>query len=142
MTPWYDGAVGTTPFSARFDTGLVGRLRVLAERQGSSVSELAERFVEEGVRAMELPGIVFRGGPAGRRAGVTGGPDVWEIVRDVTSARAAGVRDPVAHVVATTDLGEEQVRAALAYYAAYAAEIDARIEQEAELVERLLATAS
>ena len=134
--------MATTPFSARFDPGLVGRLRTLAARQGLSASELAERFVEEGVRSTELPGIVFRGGPAGRRAGVVGGPDVWEIVRDVQAARAAGSRDPVAHVLATTDLGEEQVRTALAYNAAYPEEADLRIAEEAELVERLLAGVS
>lgn len=131
----------TTPFSARFDTDLVARLRALARRQGTSASELAQRFVEEGVRAAELPGIVFRGGPAGRRAGLMGGPDVWEVVRDVTAARAEGVLDPVAHVLASTDLGDEQVRVALAYHAAYPAEIDARIDEEAELVERLLSAA-
>lgn len=131
--------MATTPFSARFDAGLVGRLRTLAARHGMSASELAERFVEEGVRSTELPGIVFRGGPAGRRAGVVGGPDVWEIVRDVQAARAAGSRDPVAHVLSTTDLGEEQVRTALAYHAAYPEEADLRIAEEAELVERLLA---
>lgn len=107
-----------------------------------SASELAERFVEEGVRSAELPGIVFRGGPAGRRAGVVGGPDVWEIVRDFLSARAAGARDPVAHIVASTDLGEEQVRVALAYHAAYRDEVDRRIAEEAELVTRLLAGAA
>lgn len=131
--------MATSPFSARFDLDLVDRLRTLAARQGLSASELAERFVEEGVRSAELPGIVFRVGPAGRRAGVVGGPDVWEIVRDVRSARAAGARDPIAHVLATTDLGEEQVRTALAYHAAYPDEIDARIAEEAELVARLLA---
>jgi hypothetical protein len=129
--------VATTPFSARFDSDLLERLRRLARRQGLSASELAERFVEEGVRGSELPGVVFRSGPAGRRAGVLGGPDVWEIVRDVERARAAGVVDPLGHVVATTDLGEEQVRLALAYHAAYPDEIDARIADEEELIARL-----
>lgn len=36
----------------------------------------------------EHPGIVFRPGPMGRRAGLIGGPDVWEAVRAVKSARA------------------------------------------------------
>lgn len=35
----------------------------------------------------EHPGIVFRPGPTGRRAGLAGGPDVWEVVRAVRSAR-------------------------------------------------------
>lgn len=98
--------------------------------------------MEEGVRSTEPPGIVFRGGPAGRRAGVVGGPDVWEMVRDVQGARAAGSRNPVAHVLAATDLGEEQVRTALAYHAAYPKEADLRIAEETELGERLLAGVS
>lgn len=134
--------MATTPFSARFDRELLERLRRLARRQGLSASELAERFVEEGVRTSELPGLVFRSGPAGRRAGVLGGPDVWEIVRDVERARAADVGDPLAHVIASTDLGEEQVRLALAYHHAYPEEIDARIADEAELAARLAGEAA
>jgi len=37
----------------------------------------------------EHPGVVFREGPSGRRAVLIGGPDVWEVVRVVKSARAA-----------------------------------------------------
>lgn len=129
----------STPFSARLERDLVDRLRKLSARERVSVSQLVERYLEEAVRAEELPGIVFRPGPAGRRAGVLGGPDVWEIVRDVHAAAAAGERDTVARVLATTDLGEEQVRLALAYHAAYPAEVDARIAAEADLAERLLA---
>lgn len=132
----------STPFSARLDSALVARLRRLSAREGVSVSQLVERFLEEAVREDELPGIVFRSGPAGRRAGVTGGPDVWEIVRDVRGAEEAGAADAVAHVVASTDVGEDQVRLALAYHAAYSDEVDARIADEAELAARLLAATS
>ena len=46
------------------------------------------------------PGIVFRDGPAGRRAAVVGGPDVWEIIGAVHSAPERGDRrvEPVALV--------------------------------------------
>lgn len=135
----YDQKMASAPFSARLDQSLLERLRRLSARERVPVSQLVERYLEEAVRAEELPGIVFRSGPAGRRAGVVGGPDVWEIVRDVEAARAAGVVDAIAHVVETTDLGEEQVLLALAYDAAHSAEVDARITEERELVERLLA---
>jgi len=38
---------------------------------------------------MEHPGVLFRTGPTGRRAGLAAGPDVWEVVRAVRSARGA-----------------------------------------------------
>ena len=65
--------------------------------------------------------------------------------RSCGTCRPPGLPAPVircAHVLATTDLGEEQVRTALAYHAAYPEEVDARIAEEAELVERLLAGVS
>ena len=102
------------------------------------MSQLVERLLEEAMRTEELPGIVFRSGPAGRRAGVLGGPDVWEIVRDLEAAEAAGHEDPVAHVLAVTDLAEEQVRLAAAYHRAHPDEIDAWIAENAELTARLL----
>lgn len=138
---WYGTSVASTPFSARLDSALLSRLRRLSARERIPVSQLVERFLEEAMRSEELPGIVFRSGPAGRRAGVLGGPDVWEIVRDVQAAEEADIADPVSHVVATTDLGEEQVRLALAYHAAFPDEVDARISAEADLVGRLTATA-
>ncbi len=130
--------MASTPFSARLDSTLLTRLKRLSGREHIPVSQLVERFLEEAVRAEELPGIVFRPGPAGRRAGVVGGPDVWEIVRDVQAAKEAGEPDPVNHVLATTDLGEEQVRLALAYHAAFPDEVDARIVEDAELAARLV----
>ncbi len=129
----------TKSFSARLDVELLGRLRRLSVRERVPLSQLVERFLEEAVRSEELPGIVFRSGPAGRRAGVIGGPDVWEIVRDVQSARTAGRPDPVRYVARSTELSEAQVGLAVSYYSAYAGEIDARIAAETELAARLLA---
>jgi hypothetical protein len=136
---YYDPIVPTQSFSARLDAGLLERLRRLSAREHVGLSQLVERFLEEAVRAEELPGIVFRTGPAGRRAGVLGGPDVWEIARDVRAAEEAGHVDAVRHLVSSTDLSEAQVRIATAYHAAYPEEIDARIAAEADLSARLLA---
>lgn len=128
----------TTPFSARLDARLVERLKSLSVRDGISASQLAERYIDEGIRSEEFPGIVFRSGPAGRRAGLVGGPDVWEVVRDLRAA----VGDPVGLVLAASDLSDVQVRLAAAYAAAYPDEVDARIAAEDELTERLLAGVS
>ena len=130
--------MSSTPFSARLDSSLLARLKRLSGRERIPVSQLVERYLEEAVRVEELPGIVFRSGPAGRRAGVVGGPDVWEIVRDVQAAKETGGKDPVGHVLETTDLGEEQVRLALAYHVAFPDEVDSRIAEEADLTARLV----
>ena len=132
----------TAAFSARLDASLVERLKALSAREGVSASQLAERYIQEGVHSEEFPGVVFRSGPAGRRAGLVGGPDVWEIVRDLRASREVSANaDPILVVAEASDLSEGQVRLAAAYHATYPDEIDARIAAEEELVTRLLAGA-
>jgi hypothetical protein len=79
----------------------------------------------------EHPGITFREGPTGRRAGLVGGPDVWEVVRAVRSARAA---EPdldenalLSLVAGNTGVPMRLLRGALRYWAAYPDEVDAEI---------------
>ncbi len=77
------------------------------------------------------PGVVFRDGPAGRRAGLAGGPDVWEVINAV---RASGLKGDAA-LQAAGDWGRlsaGQVRAAVGYYAEYPEEIDAWIARHLE----------
>jgi hypothetical protein len=135
-------ATERTPFSARLAASLVERLKAVGTREGISASQVAERYIDEGLRSEEFPGITFRPGPAGRRAGLVGGPDVWEIVRDLRGARDAEADDAVVLVAETTDLSEAQVRLASAYYTAYPDEIDERIAAEEALTEKLLAGAT
>lgn len=75
------------------------------------------------------PGVLFREGPAGRRAVLSGGPDVWEVVRAITLTRAAepdlGADEIVATVSENTGLPEKLVQVAIAYYANYPDDIDA-----------------
>jgi hypothetical protein len=129
----------TTPFSARLDTRLVERLKARSAGNGVSASQLAAQFIDEGLRSEEFPGIVFRPGPAGRRAGLVGGPDVWEIVRDLRAAREVGSAAEFAVVASASELAEAQVRLAAAYHGAYPEEIDARIADEEDLIAKLLA---
>src|SRR5690349_23522559 len=73
----------------RFDAAVAERLSsFVAANPGMSLSSAANRLVDEALRVTEHPGIVFRSGPTGRRAGLVAGPDVWEVVRSVKSARA------------------------------------------------------
>ena len=127
----------TGSLSARLDATLLERLRRASIREQLSLSQLVERFLEEAMRVEEWPGIVFRSGPVGRRAGVVGGPDVWEIARDLDAAAAAGSADPIGTVVASTDLSEDQVRLAAGYRVDYPDEIEARVAADAALTARL-----
>lgn len=127
----------TTTFSARFDVELVDRLDARARRAGEPKSRLAERYIDEGMRVEEHPGIVFRDGPAGRRPGLVGGPDIWEVVGALRAAPERG-EQAVLHAANHLGLTPAQVRAALGYYAAYPVQIDGwirRNDEEAEAAE-------
>jgi hypothetical protein len=123
-------------------------LAAAAAAEGTTVTELIERFVREGLASAAHPGIVFKPGPSGRRAALAGGPDVWEIaaaLRHVSGREAKRI----AALAAQFGIHERQVVIALNYAAACREEIDERIRvndralEEAERVaaerERLLA---
>jgi hypothetical protein len=116
------------PLSIRFDQSLLERLRRRATAQDTTPSGLAQRLVDEGLRAQEHPGVVFRDGPTGRRAALVAGPDVWEVVGALRHSTARGE----AAVTATADemgLSVAQVKTALDYYGSYPDEIDAQIAE-------------
>ncbi len=100
------------------------------------MSSVTNLFVDEALRVEEHPGITFRPGPTGRRAGLAGGPDVWENIATLLMVRETqpGLADD-ALVVATAEamgLSERKVRVAVRYYAAYPADIDERIAANRE----------
>ncbi len=82
----------------------------------------------------EHPGIVFRDGPAGRRAGLAGGPDVWEVVAVIRESETSG-EQALGHAAEWLDLSVERVRTAMRYYVRYPAEVDARIERNRALAD-------
>jgi len=89
----------------------------------------------------QFPGIILRSGPTGGRAGVVGGPDVWELVRDIKGAAAAGSSDPIATVSEVSGIDRDKVELAARYYGAYPEDVDERIrmnDEEAELLRRAL----
>jgi hypothetical protein len=117
------------PLSIRFDEQLLARLRRRVRGSpGSTVSGLAQRLVDEGLRMGEHPGIVFKDGPSGRRAALAFGPDVWEVVKVL---REIDERGSAALAAASDVLGlpESKVRVAMHYYSAYPDEIDAEVGQ-------------
>jgi hypothetical protein len=116
----------------RFDPGVAVRLAAfVAANPGLSLSSAANRLVDEALRMSEHLGIVFRPGPSGRRAGLAAGPDIWEIIRAVRSAREAEAElsgDELLELVAgNTGIQVGSLRTAIAYWACYPKEVDAEI---------------
>lgn len=112
--------------SVRLDDRLAERLRLRARAAGETLSDRLRRYAEEGARRDEHPMITFRDGPTGRRAGVIGGPDVWEIAMWIDDL--GPVADAAAELTADRPITRAQVDAALAYRAAYPEETQARID--------------
>ena len=100
-------------------------------------SRLAERYIDEGMRMEDHPGIVFRDGPTGRRAGLAAGPDVWEVIGALRSSGLDG-DEAIQATAEWAGLSVRQVRDAIGYYFEFPAEIDERIrlnEREADAAE-------
>jgi hypothetical protein len=135
----------TAPRSVRFDDLVLSRLEhyVLAH-PGTSASSVTNVFVDEALRADDHPGIVFRPGPTGRRAGLAVGPDVWEVIailRTVQSAEPDLAGDQLLDAVAEAlGMPAARVRVAIRYYAAYPAEVDERIAANEEAAVQAEAT--
>lgn len=121
-----DDADMSVNVSVRLDEALAERLRLRARAAGESLSDRLRRYAEEGARRDEHPLVIFRDGPTGRRAGLIGGPDVWEVAMWVEDLAAEP--DPVATLADAGSLTRPQIEAALGYRADYPEEIAARIE--------------
>ena len=122
------------PISTRYPGKTLERLEQRARGEGSSRSALIQRYVVEGLEMDEHPGIVFRAGPAGRRPGLVGGPDVWEVVAVHRSF------DDVEGTAGWLELPANSVETALGYYRTHQDEIDdwiRRNEEAAEAAERV-----
>jgi len=118
--------------------GVLERLKRGAAQRAESLSSAGERLIDEGLRMDAYPGIVFRDGPADRRAALGTGPDVWEIVpllRDLSGS----LEERIAATAEQLWLTERQVRAVTRYYAEFTDEIDAEIAENDEIADRELA---
>ena len=110
-------------FRLRPDTS--ARLESRAAETGETYTALAERFIDEGLRRVDHPGIDFVDGPAGRRARVVGtGLGVWEVI-EVLRAND-GLAESTADYLA---IPAPAVRSAMAYYGEFPDEIDAWIQR-------------
>jgi hypothetical protein len=126
--------VTTTPSSVRFEPRVLERLSAfVAVHQELTLSSATSRLVDEALRAREHPLITFKDGPAGRRARVVGGPDVWEIIGVVRSVRAAEPEltgdETLTVVTETSGVPMPFLRAALAYWGDYPDEVNAFLDR-------------
>jgi len=105
--------------------------RALAQRaleEGVSETSLVTRLLDEGLKTSAHPGIVFRDGPAGRRAAVASGPDVWEFVAAMRHTRKRGDAR-IAETAEQIGVPERLVRTAVSFAAAHPEEIEVMIER-------------
>lgn|SRR5262245_20808454 len=109
------------------------QLEVLARDRGVNPLTLARSLLDEAVPREQHPGIVFRDGPAGRRAAIEGRRlDVWQVMETVW-ASAGSVEEAAEYL----GLRPEQVRAAGACYADFPEEVDYWVRRNHEDAERL-----
>jgi hypothetical protein len=123
--------------SVRLSAETFERLETQSRRVGQSRAHLVKTLLEEGLRMQAHPGIVFRDGPAGRRPGLAGGPDVWEVARVWQGLDLRG-EEGLAELAKLTGLPVEQAGLVVRYYDEYADEIDAwirRLDEEAAQAE-------
>lgn len=101
-------------------------LESIARDRGVNPLSFARTLLDEGLRRERHPGIVFRDGPAGRRASIEGRRlDVWQVMETVwdskgdaaAAARYLGVRP-------------QQVQAAVGYHTAFQDEVDSWIRRK------------
>ncbi len=114
------------PTSFRLPEDLLQRLGQEAASTGTSVAALVTSILTEGLKTRRFPGIVYRDGPTGRRAGVVGGPDVWEIIRALKSARG-GPEPRIGALAEDLGLPIQRIRLAVDFFAAFPQEIEERI---------------
>ena len=120
--------------SFRIADDVAQRVSDRARRWGAeSDSERYRRIIEEWVRLQDHPGIRFVDGPAGRRAALVGGPDVWEII---DTARAYEF-DTAEILEAYPWLSAERLDIATRYFDSFADEIDALIAAIRQVAEEL-----
>ena len=117
------------PFSLRMDEDTHERLLTRARKLELSASQLANRYVREGLRMDEYPEISFVGTPDGRRAVLASRPRIQVI--DLV-ATWQGQQQDIAATARYFEIPESDVRGALRYYAAYKTELDEAIRKHRE----------
>jgi hypothetical protein len=120
--------MSTTSTSFRLSERAKRRLSERATDEGVSATALLERLIVEGVDTLDHPGIVYRGEAHHRRAGLGGGPDVWEVIARLRELEGSE-EDRIETLAAEIDLHPRQIRVALEFAAAHPDDVEARISR-------------
>ena len=124
------------PTSFRLEDELLERLEAESSADAVSVTSLVSSLLDEGLKTRQFPGIVYRPGPTGRRAALVGGPDVWEVIRDLRpwpgqgTARLEGLAQELGVPAGLVTLAAD-------FYCAFPEEVDARIEADRRAAEQV-----
>lgn len=118
--------------SFRFDPRTLEHLKQRSRDAGAAQAALAERYIEEGIRTDEHPGIYFREGESGRRPALLG--TRLDVARIVETLRQN--ENSIQETAEYLDISAAQVETAVRYYADYKDEIDEWIEQSRTIAER------
>lgn len=121
--------------SFRISEAARGRLAERAAQEGVTATALLDQLITEGADQLDYPGVIFRGPVHDRRAGVAGGPDVWEVVSRLQELDGAE-EQRIAVLSEESDLHPRLIRLALDYAAEHAGPVRARISRNRELAER------
>ena len=120
------------PVSFRFETRIVERLRQRSVELGASQGMLAERYIDEGIRGDDHPGIFFRDGGSGRRPALLGTRlDIAQVIETLRQNN-----DSLEETAEYLDLTASQVEIAVRYYVEYQGEVDAWIKRGQAIAER------
>lgn len=126
--------MASSTVATRLPETLLREITRFAKRRRMGPSEALRAIVDEWVTTARYPAIEFRDGPVGRRPGMRGGPDVWEVAmvaRDVGSDAEALGEFFGAH------LSSGAIEQALAYAAEHRDEVDAWVDENDRIGEEL-----
>ncbi len=124
------------PTSFRLDDDLLERLETESRAASMSTTSLVSSLLDEGLKTRQFPGVVYQPGPTGRRAALLGGPDVWEVIRDLRHWPGKGM-ERVDRLADELGLSANRVSLAADFYSAFPEEIDARIEENERAAEEI-----
>lgn len=126
------GATGSKrAVSFRFLPQTVEELKRRSAQAGIGQGELAERYIEEGLRMDSHPGIYFRDGGAGRRPALLGTRlDVAQVIETLHQNT-----NSVEQTAEYLDVPASVVETAVRYYVAHRDEVDAWIEEGRSVAE-------
>lgn len=121
--------------SYRMDPRVKARLEAQAAADGIAERALLERLVVEGLDTLQHPGIVYRDGPAGRRAALAVGPDVWEVVSALRYTSGSD-EERVAALAEQFGLHARHIRTAIDFAVAHREDIDEQVAANDAAAER------